>query len=163
MGWIHVGHSPQISWHLPALWLLAPICNAALSESAGGHAWFSWFNNSSRAPSCRTIKYTVIPNVTCQLCSVLGMELIWDTYKDDYLKGTARAKGGKGVTRCVDRKAAIPGNYLGWLQQDRTSWPHVAMKRQTVVCYCMYHTIHSMATKRSSWHWCMLWSCLCSP
>lgn len=29
-----------------------------------------------------------------------------------------------------------------------TSWPHVAMKRQIVTCYCVYHLLHSMATKR---------------
>ena len=67
----------------------------------------------------------IIPNVTCQLCSVLGMELIWDTYKDDYLKGTARAKGGKGVTRCVDRKDAIPGNWQNsiWVDCNKTEHP----------------------------------------
>ena len=53
------------------------------------------------------------------------MELIWDTYKDDYLKGTARAKGGKGVTRCVDRKDAIPGNWQNsiWVDCNKTEHP----------------------------------------
>ena len=56
---------------------------------------------------------------------MLGMELIWDTYKDNYLKGTARAKGGKGVTRCVDRKAAIPGNWKNsiWVDCNKTEHP----------------------------------------
>ena len=70
-------------------------------------------------------QHVFIPYVTCQLCSVLGMELIWDTYKDNYLKGTARAKGGKGVTRCVDRKAAIPGNWKNsiWVDCNKTEHP----------------------------------------
>ena len=29
-----------------------------------------------------------------------------------------------------------------------TSWTHAAMKKLIVVCYCMYHTLHSMVTIR---------------
>ena len=31
-----------------------------------------------------------------------------------------------------------------------TPWPHAAMKKLIVVCYCTYHTLHSMATTRCS-------------
>ena len=40
-----------------------------------------------------------IPYILSQLRSVSRVDLVWDTYKDDSLKGTARAMRGKGV-RC---------------------------------------------------------------
>ena len=49
-----------------------------------------------------------IPYISSQLCSVSRVDLVWDTYKDDSLKGTARAKCGKGVRRRVVGKADIP-------------------------------------------------------
>ena len=46
-----------------------------------------------------------------------------------------------------------------------TPWPHAAMKKLVVVCYCTYHTLHSMATTRCSFALLipMLWSWLCLP
>ena len=46
------------------------------------------------------------------------MNLVWDTYKDDSLKGTARAMRGKGVRRHVVGKAALAGNWQIFLQID---------------------------------------------
>ena len=46
------------------------------------------------------------------------VDLVWDTYKDNSLKGTARAKRGKGVRRRVVGKAAIPGNWQNVLRVD---------------------------------------------
>ena len=45
-------------------------------------------------------------------------DLVWDTYKDDSLKGTARAKRGKGVMRHVVGKAALSGNWQNFLRID---------------------------------------------
>ncbi|KAJ8351860.1 hypothetical protein SKAU_G00233360 [Synaphobranchus kaupii] len=59
-----------------------------------------------------------IPYISSQLRSVSRVDLIWDTYKDDSLKGTARAKRGKGVRRRVVGKAAIPGNWHNFLWVD---------------------------------------------
>ena len=46
-----------------------------------------------------------------------------------------------------------------------TSWPHAAMKKLIVVCYCTYHTPHCMATIRCSFALLtpMLWSWLYLP
>ena len=44
------------------------------------------------------------------------VNLVWDTYKDDSLKGTARAKRGKGVRRHGVGKAALPGNWQNCLR-----------------------------------------------
>ena len=46
------------------------------------------------------------------------VDLVWDTYKDDSLKGTARAKRGKGVRRHVVGKAALTGNWQNFLRID---------------------------------------------
>ena len=43
------------------------------------------------------------------------MDLVWDTYKDDSLKGTARAKRVKGVRTHVG-EAAVPGNWQNFLR-----------------------------------------------
>ena len=48
----------------------------------------------------------------------LFSRLVWDIYKDDSLKGTARAKRGKSVRRCVGGKAAVPGNWQNSLRVD---------------------------------------------
>ena len=44
--------------------------------------------------------------------------LVWYTYKDDSLKGTARAKRGKGVRRRVVGNTAVPGNWHNFLRAD---------------------------------------------
>ena len=59
-----------------------------------------------------------IPYISSQLRSVSRVDLVWDTYKDDSLKGTARAKRGKGVRWHVVGKAALPGNWQNFLRID---------------------------------------------
>ena len=59
-----------------------------------------------------------IPYISSQLRSVSRVDLVWDIYKDDSLKGTARAKRGKGVRRRVRGKAALPGNWQNVLRFD---------------------------------------------
>ena len=59
-----------------------------------------------------------IPHILCQLRCVSRVDLVWDTYMDDSLKGTARAKRGKGVRRRVVGKAAMPGNWQNFLRED---------------------------------------------
>ena len=60
----------------------------------------------------------IIPYISSPLRSVSRVDLVWDTYKDDSLKGTARAKRGKGVRRHVVGKAALPGNWKNILRID---------------------------------------------
>lgn len=59
-----------------------------------------------------------IPYISSKLCSVSRVDIIWDTYKNDSLKGTAGAKHGKGIRRYVVGKAAIPGNWQNILHVD---------------------------------------------
>lgn len=47
--------------------------------------------------------------------SVSPVDLVWDTYRDDSLKGTVRAKHGKGVRTLVVGNVAIPGNWQNFL------------------------------------------------
>ena len=44
--------------------------------------------------------------------------VIWDVYKPDSLKGTAREKRGKGVRRQVLPSTAIPKNWKDFLRVD---------------------------------------------
>jgi hypothetical protein len=60
-----------------------------------------------------------IPYITTQLRSASRVDLIWDVYKDDSLKATARAKRGKGIRRCVVGNAAVPKNWQNFLRVDR--------------------------------------------
>ncbi len=47
------------------------------------------------------------------------MDLVWDRYIEDSLKGTARAKRGKGVRRRVVAEGLIPGNWRDFLRVDK--------------------------------------------
>ena len=132
-------------------------------------------------------QYIFIPCISSQPRSVSRVDLVWDIYKDDSLKGTARAKRGTGVRSHVVGKAALPGNWQNVLRIDSnkrelfsflskirrsvrktsklssplgrgcsahsycqisTPCRHAALKKLIVVCYCMQHTLHSMATTR---------------
>ena len=46
------------------------------------------------------------------------LDLVWDRYIADSLKGSARSKRGKGVRRRVVGAAAIPGNWQNFLRVD---------------------------------------------
>ena len=53
------------------------------------------------------IQQVFIPYISFHLCSVSRVYLVWDTYKDDSLKGTARAKHRKGGWEgCCTKKLA---------------------------------------------------------
>ena len=132
-----------------------------------------------------------IPYISSQLQSVARVDLVWDTYKDDSLKGTTRTKRGKGVRRRLvgrvpyqetgrtfcgltatrqnysiscrsfsirrsvrkTRKLSSPmGRNRSAHSYCRmsTSWPHAAMKKLIVVCYCTYHMLQRMAITRCS-------------
>ena len=45
-------------------------------------------------------------------------DLVWDRYIKDSLKGTARAKRGKGVCRRVVAETVIPGNWQDFLHMN---------------------------------------------
>ncbi|KAJ8395934.1 hypothetical protein AAFF_G00026420 [Aldrovandia affinis] len=53
-----------------------------------------------------------------KLQTVSRLDLVWDTYLADSLKGSTRAKRGQGVRRRVVAAAAIPGNWQNFLRVD---------------------------------------------
>ena len=59
-----------------------------------------------------------IPYMTMKLQMVTRLDLVWDTYLADSLKGSTHAKWGQGVRRRVVAAAAIPGNWQNFLRVD---------------------------------------------
>ena len=59
-----------------------------------------------------------IPYLSSKLQTVSRLDLVWDRYIADSLKGSARSKRGKGVRRRVVGAAAIPGNWQNFLRVD---------------------------------------------
>ena len=58
------------------------------------------------------------PYISTKLQTVSRLDLIWDTYLADSLKGSTRSKRGQGVWRRVVAAAAIPGNWQNFLRVD---------------------------------------------
>ncbi|KAG1683665.1 hypothetical protein GQR58_009801 [Nymphon striatum] len=59
-----------------------------------------------------------IPYMSTRFQSSSRLDLVWDTYRADSLKASARAKRGKGVHRCVVAEGAIPRNWQNFLRVD---------------------------------------------
>ena len=59
-----------------------------------------------------------IPYLSSKRQTVSRLDLVWDRYIADSLKGSARSKRGEGVRRRVVRAAAIPGNWQNFLRVD---------------------------------------------
>jgi hypothetical protein len=59
-----------------------------------------------------------VPYVSGQLQDTTRVDIVWDTYQPDSLKGTTRQKRGKGVRRRVVPTAAIPKNWGNFLRVD---------------------------------------------
>ena len=59
-----------------------------------------------------------VPYITSQLLNTSRLDLVWDRYIEDSLKGTARAKRGKGIRRRVVAEGVIPGNWRDFLRVD---------------------------------------------
>ena len=55
-----------------------------------------------------------IPYISSKFQNASRVDLIWDKYIQDSLKGITRAKRGKGVLR----RARLPGNWMDLLQVD---------------------------------------------
>ena len=51
-----------------------------------------------------------LPYVSAQLENTTRVDIVWDVYQTDSLKGTTRQKRGNGVRRRVVPTAAIPNN-----------------------------------------------------
>ena len=59
-----------------------------------------------------------VPYILSKLHQATRLDLVWDRYNTDSLKGTARAKRGRGVRRRVVGSATIPGNWNSFLRVD---------------------------------------------
>ncbi len=59
-----------------------------------------------------------LPYVSAQLENTTRVDIVWDVYQTDSLKGTTRQKRGKGVRRRVVPSAAIPKNWKDFLHVD---------------------------------------------
>ncbi len=59
-----------------------------------------------------------IPYIFSRFQNASCVDLVWDRYLEDTLKGTTRAKCGKGVRRRVVAGALIPGNWKDFLRVD---------------------------------------------
>ena len=57
-----------------------------------------------------------LPYILGQLQHASRLDLVWDSYKADSLKATARAECGKGVCWCVAGSVPITGNWQGFLR-----------------------------------------------
>ena len=58
------------------------------------------------------------PYILHQLKSCNRVDIVWDVYKKDSLKTTARTKRGKGIRRRVLPNSKIPGNWHSFLRVD---------------------------------------------
>ena len=58
------------------------------------------------------------PYILSKFQQTTRLDLVWDRYLPDSLKGTTRAKRGKGVRRRVVGGASIPGNWASFLRVD---------------------------------------------
>ena len=96
-----------------------------------------------------------IPYLSTKLQTASCLDLVWDSYIADSLKGSARAKRGKGVRRHVVAAAAIPGNWQNFLRVDSNKTAvQVGLTRQT-------SSLSSLIERQSSAsHHCWIWPCL---
>ena len=60
----------------------------------------------------------LLPYVSAQLENTTRVDIVWDVYQTDSLKGTTRQKRGKGVRRRVVPSAATPKNWKDFLRVD---------------------------------------------
>jgi len=58
------------------------------------------------------------PYILSKFQQTTRLDLVWDRYLPDSLKGTTRAKRGKWVRRRVLSRASIPGNWASFLRVD---------------------------------------------
>ena len=60
----------------------------------------------------------IIPYLEIQLRNVSRLDPVWDRYISDSLKGSARAKRGKGIRRRVVGSPPLPGSWQNFLRVD---------------------------------------------
>ena len=63
-------------------------------------------------------KEVFLPYISLQLCKATRIDLVWDVYLNNSLKGTARLNRGQGIHRRVVGTGVIPGNWQNFLRVD---------------------------------------------
>ena len=63
-------------------------------------------------------KEVFLPYISLQLCKATRIDLVWDVYLNDSLKGTARLNRGQSIHRRVVGTGVIPGNWQNFLRVD---------------------------------------------
>ena len=59
-----------------------------------------------------------LPKVVQELQTVERVDIVFDTYKKDSLKGTTRQKRGVGIQRKVEKQSQVPTNWHSFLRID---------------------------------------------
>ena len=59
-----------------------------------------------------------VPYMSTKLQSSSRLDLVWDSYLAESLKNSAKAKCGRGVSRCLVTDAVIPENWQSFLRVD---------------------------------------------
>ena len=63
-------------------------------------------------------KKVFLTYISLQLCKATRVDLVWDVYLIDSLKGTARLKRGQSICRQVAGTGVIPGDWQNFLRVD---------------------------------------------
>ena len=74
-----------------------------------------------------------IPYISGELRNVSRLDVVWDSYKVDSLKATARAKRDKGVHRRVLASALIPVNWQDFLRVDLNKTKFFSFLSKTLI------------------------------
>ena len=59
-----------------------------------------------------------VPYMVNELSKVSRVDIVWDIYRPDSLKGTTRERRGTGTRRRVHASTRIPGNWQSFLRND---------------------------------------------
>ena len=59
-----------------------------------------------------------VPYMVNELSKVSRVDIVWDIYQPDSLKGTTRERRGTGTRRRVHASTRIPGNWQSFLRND---------------------------------------------
>lgn len=91
--------------------------------------------NPSTAKTFQDYADTVfVPNAKSQLDKTSRLDIIWDIYIPDSLKGTTQQKRGKGIRRRVMPTTALPKHWKDFLRVDENKTELFGFLSQQVIC-----------------------------
>ena len=74
------------------------------------------------------------PYISSQIDKTSRVDVVWDVYQPDSLKGTTRKKRGKGVRRRVSPSTSIPKSWKDFLRVDDNKTELFKFLAQNVTC-----------------------------